>query len=209
MERPIPLNEIITPMEEDLDEDQLDATTNLVYIDIQGFPTRNNKFICKEFCLVDGEFIYHALVKSPYKFNKLPSEYKRQANWLMQNHHGLSFDCGDIPIVELIQKVFPMIQKKKVIAKGVSKVMWIQYMFRNCGPIECINIENIVKFNISASRQNKSTICKFHSRSKHLQLKPCAMLYACSLQDILNEHFRLRNVSADDDDDDNGESLQL
>lgn len=69
-----------------------------VYIDVLGFRDRH-RFICKEFSLIDGDFKYHAIVKSPYSFSKLNTFFRRHAAWEVNFYHGLQYDCGDINII--------------------------------------------------------------------------------------------------------------
>lgn len=86
---------------------------NYVFIDIHGFRHRE-RFICKEFCLIDGDYQFHALVKSPYSFEKLNEFYQRHA-LLQTKFHGLTFDCGDIHPIDLKQAVFPKLMNKQII----------------------------------------------------------------------------------------------
>lgn len=99
---------------------------NYVYVDVQGFRTSRNRFICKEFCLVDGDFIYHTFVKSPYSFNKMPEYYRRQANWLMNRYHGIKYSYGDTYIIEMKQKMFAKVRNKTILVKGIQKISWLK-----------------------------------------------------------------------------------
>lgn len=137
---------------------------NFVFVDIQGFKTYCERFICKEFCLVsdDKDDFYHAIVKSPYAFEKVPSFYKRQVKWLTKHIHGLTYNCGDVHMIPVIQDTYAKLMKKIVIVKGVEKVKWIKHIYRNCGEIDCINFEDLdVDTNLEKIHSN---MCDYHLR---------------------------------------------
>lgn len=166
----------------DSDEDSL-LDYNYIFVDIQGFKTYRNQFICKEFCLIDNDYIYHALVKSPYSFNKVPAYYKRQAYWLTNFYHGLMYEAGDTNIIEVKQNVYDRLQSKKVAVKGAEKIKWLQFMFRDCCEIECVNFDDLdYDHDVKMSVLNK--VCNFHDVK--LQSPEC------SLKNVLN----MRNISS-------------
>lgn len=172
---------------------------SFAYVDMQGFKTYKNKFICKEFCLVDGEKKIYALVKSPYSFGKLPCNYQQQALWLTKYQHHIDYDSGNVPIVELIQTVYPLIQNKKVIVKGNEKVTWLKNMFRACGEIECVNIDNFDNINIELPIKDRLSdpMCDFHRIAHRFSYGPCAMAHAYRLQDVIDFHCKLQDGDAD------------
>lgn len=193
------LNIWILPMDIDFvdDNDQMDVEKkkketqeyyqNLIFVDMQGFKTFHNRFMCKEFSLVDGEKMFHAFVKSPYSFNKLPSHYRRHATWLTNHYHRIPYDCGDTHIVELKQKLFPMLQNKTIIVKGAEKVQWLEYMFRDCGSIVCINIEDL-DFDMTLGESD--VICDFHNQIFGWADGPCAMTTTSKLKAIVDKNYK-------------------
>lgn len=159
---------------------------NYVFVDVQGFKTHNNRFICKEFCLIDGNDIFHALIKSPYKFERLSSLYRRQAQWLTRNYHGLSFDSGDMHIIEMKQKVFPKVCNKTILVKGDEKVNWLHYMFRDCGEINCANVGDLsLDYNF---KFNSNDVCENHRKSSSQKQYVCAKSNALMLQNLANKN---------------------
>lgn len=160
---------------------------NYIFVDMQGFKSYRNRFICKEFCLIDGNDVYHAMIRSPYKFERLSSHYRRQAQWLNRNYHGLSFDGGDVHIIEMKQKIFPKVLGKTILVKGVEKVNWLQHMFRDCGEINCVNVEDL---NIDHSFEyNSYDICKNHRKTLTQKQYICAKTNAMMLQDIAKRNI--------------------
>lgn len=148
------------------EEEETPCQDNLGFVDVQGFKTYRERFICKEFCLVtmnddDDDNCYHAIIKSPYAFEKVPSFYKRQAKWLTKHFHGLSYDCGNVHVISVIQDVYAKLMNKVVIVKGVEKVKWVKHMFRNCGEIECLNFDDLYLDNNIEKIQTKN-ICDYH-----------------------------------------------
>lgn len=89
-----------------------------------------NRSMCKEFCLVDGDETFHAIVKSWFPYKKLLGHYKRHIEWLTNYFHGLNYECGNIHMDELKKIVYPKLVGKVVIVKGREKTERIQYMFR-------------------------------------------------------------------------------
>lgn len=153
-----------------------------VFVDLQGFKGRHNRFICKEFCLIDGSNIVHEMIQPPYPLNRLPSHLRQQIYWLTLYYHGLNYDVGDVHIVELKGKVFSQLQNKKIYVKGCEKVRWLEYMFRDCGRINCINIEDLNIDDHDHICRDIDTSCDFHSWIKEGSLAVCARHNALMLQ---------------------------
>lgn len=184
--------EIESPVDEMMEIDcHSSDCNNFVYVDVQGFKTFRNRFMCKEFCLVDGEYRYHALVKSPYSFNKMPSHYRRHATWLINHFHGLKYESGDINIVELLQQTYPKLINKTVLVKGEQKVEWLQYMYRNCGEITCVNVEDLDSlYDSRMKREEPYEICDYHNEHFGWRDCRCAMAHALELQDIITTSIK-------------------
>lgn len=156
-----------------------------VYVDVQGFKTSRNRFMCKEFCLVDGDFIYHTLVKSPYNFHRMPIYYQKQAMWLTNHHHGIKYGAGDIHIQELIKEIYPRMQNKVILVKGIEKISWLQYIFRDYGETMCVkNIEELDVFDILPRSSRPYEMCSYHSAIFTWSGGPCAKSNALMLQDL-------------------------
>lgn len=155
-----------------------------VFVDVQGFLTFKNRFMCKEFCLVDDDYIFHTFVKSPYSFNKMSSRYQREANWLTHHFHGIKYDCGDINIFELKEKIFPKIRGKTILVKGLQKVSWLKEIFHKCGGIDCMNIEDTpCDLNLRSRTWHES--CDYHTKIFGIWDKgPCAKSTALMIQDV-------------------------
>lgn len=162
---------------------------DFVFIDLQGFKHYRGRFMCKEFCLVDEDYMYHAIVRANYHFHKMIPRYQRQVNWLIKNYHGLTFYCGDTYIDDLREKVFPKIQNKKILVKGDEKVKWLQYIFRHYGTIDCSNIENL-DFDLTLRNADPYENCDYHTELFGHDECPCAMSNALKLQDIVLKNLK-------------------
>lgn len=162
---------------------------DFVFIDVQGFRTKSCykhnyiRFICKEFCMIDGDDRFHAIVKSPYSFNKIPSYYQRQVGWLTRNFHGLTYDCGDTSINEVVKNTYPKIKDKIVLVKGSEKIQWLQYIYRKTGVINCENIEDI-DFDLSLENPVLYEICNYHNDIYGWCECRCALSNAIKIRDI-------------------------
>lgn len=93
-------------------------SNDYVFVDVQGFKTTGNTFIVKEFCLLYGDYKFHAHVQSPCTFDELSDMYKCEANWVTNNHHGLLFDSGDMTLSELAEKTVEYVN-------GEKKTRWL------------------------------------------------------------------------------------
>lgn len=190
MESDVNMNDV-----EFMETDEIDNVSLLenkcdkfVYIDVQGFITFKNRFMCKEFCLVDGDYIFHTFVKSPYSFKKMPSHYQRKANWLTHRFHGIQYECGDINILELREKIFPEIQGKTILVKGLQKVRWLEDIFHKCGEIDCKNIED-TPCDLNLRSTEWYEICDYHKEIYGIWNKAsCAKSTALMLQDVANNN---------------------
>lgn len=171
----------------DVDIPDLNQTKreDIIYVDIQGFKTSRNRFLCKEFCLIDGDFVYHALIKSPNKFKQMPLHYQKQANWLTNHYHGIKYDSGDIHINDLIIDMYPKMLQKVILIKGIEKMSWLQYIFRDYGEALYIkNIEDLDQFDISTKNSRPYEMCSYHSAIFTWSGGPCAKSNALMLQDL-------------------------
>lgn len=170
--------------ESDMDTDELTQNKyeNCVFVDIQGFKTSHNRFMCKEFCLVDGKFIYHALVKSPSKFNRMSKDHQRQANWLIHNHHRIDNDCGDVHINDLKETILPKILGNIIIVKGAQKIDWLKQIFPDCqGLVGYENAEDLEDFDWSSRPSQSFDLCNYHKEAHGELGGPCALTTALML----------------------------
>lgn len=173
--------EMTSPNDINFDYDDDDESNDYVFIDVQGFKTTGNIFIVKEFCLLYGDYKFHANVQSPYGFNVLTDRYRREANWLTDYFHGLLFDSGDITLTDLVEKtlkdVYRIVEDKEesrnvavVVVKGIEKCKWVREMYKRfCGvDINCVNIEDLYpSFRFSVRSDNAiRTICFLHRRRR-------------------------------------------
>lgn len=161
-----------------------DVINNFVFIDIQGFRNRH-RFICKEFCMISDSEKYHAIVKSPYNFEKLPIQYQRNANWLTKYFHGLSFECGNVFLRDVVKEIYPKLSGKKVLVKGGEKVEWLKNMFKGIGQIDCMNIEDLNN-NITDENDIEYQICDYHNEKFGWRRMRWAMSSALKLKEMFS-----------------------
>lgn len=195
-------------IEEGVESIEMFDNEDYVYVDVQGFKTTGNTFIIKEFCLLDGDYEFHTLVKSPCTFNELPEAYKREANWLTIAHHGLRFDSGHTTLTELVSQTAEHVHGKKIMVKGVEKCKWVRKIYENLD-LECVNVEDSMTSSPStfcyevAVKQNSdiANICPYH---RMIVLKNrnggcnCALSHARQLRDFyveLRENTRQHTAS--------------
>lgn len=122
------------------------ASVDWTFVDVQGFKVSGNTFVVKEFCLLQKDFKFHAVVKSPCMLNEMQTTWRREAQWLYHIYHGLPFDSGTMTIAELAAQTLERVDRKSmvVIVKGVEKIQWVKDIYKNyCNTlIDCVNIED-------------------------------------------------------------------
>lgn len=177
-------------------EFEWNVDTDFVFVDLQGFRNRH-RFICKEFSLIDGDYRYHAIVKSPYSFNKLNDYFRRQATWAMNYFHGIKYDCGDVNIVEFISKVYPKIMNKKIVVRHPWKIAWLQYIFRNCGDLDCVCIDNLgVNMLEENEREDKYEICDYHNETFGWKKCHCTLATTLEMRDVIEREKTMKRLES-------------
>lgn len=158
---------------------------NFVFVDLQGFKMMQNRFMCKEFCLIDGEKVFHTFVRSPFSIKELSFKYRHQAKWLTRFHHKIPWDYGIINLAQLKRTVYPMLQNKLILVNGIESALWLKYIFRDHGPL---NVQSIAYLKSKFSYLKTDEVCRFHSAiADWSRFGPCAMRVALDLK-ILYTH---------------------
>lgn len=170
-----------------MEVDEEGDKNNLVFVDIQGFRSRNGAFICKEFCLVSGDDVYHSIIKSPFRFGKLLGHFKNQANYNTRYIHGLTWECGDDHLIDFLQTAYMKTLGKIIVVKGDQKVKWLEYLFRNCGEIDCKNMEDWGYCKSVHLNTKMYEICDYHN-SNYSPKWRCAKENALKLQEIVTKY---------------------
>lgn len=164
-----------------------------VYVDLVGFNNRNH-FICKEFALVDGNYEYHAIIKPPYSFYKLPLHEREMAQWEIYNLHGLQYDSGDRHLLDVIENAYShLISGKKIVVENNFKINCLKHMFRECGTLDCVNIDDM-DFDINLQSQDSYKICDNHNQIFGESACECAVATAHRLKDITISNINFKNL---------------
>lgn len=178
----------VVPMEIDIDDKSINCA-KYIFVDVIGF--RNKKrFICKEFCLIDGDFEYHAIIKPPYSFKKLLSCYQRKAQWEIDHYHQLKYDMGSINSIELVTNTYERLTKKKIIVENAQKIRFLKYIFRNCSELDCLSIED-TGFDMTLQSDEPYRICDYHNNVFGWKKCHCATATALKLKEITENNLNL------------------
>lgn len=187
----IDIHDMDAELEVDNGFDVTSTRNEFVYVDIQGFKMPGNRLMCKEFCLLDDrDYVFHAFVKSTTNFKRLPSFYKRQAIWLMNNHHKIDYYIGDVDPFALCDQMFPKMQNKIVLVKGLEKVGWLKEMFHDYGEIECLDI-NSLDFDGPLKQAEPYNVCDYHNHVFNWTKGPCAMSTALLVRDLAHKNINI------------------
>lgn len=152
---------------------------NFAIIDIQGFKHKSNEFIVKELCVYTDKLYFHDVVKSPYSFNNLTYEDRKQTRWLFRNFHGLLWDDGNISTSQASEIITPQLIDKVILVKGEEKVKWVKILLNNDN-LNVLNVENI-GLCAPLKSMNMITPCHFHKQKSNV-----TTLYHCALQNVMN-----------------------
>lgn len=172
-----------------------------VFVDIQGFKTIGNAFVVKEFCLVDGDYIYHTLVQSPCKRSELMNAYRREADWLTYVYHGLKFDSGSLTLYDLVRNTFERVVDRTVLVKGVEKVKWVKQIYNIVDNINlhCVNVEDThsaFSFAVKPTRDIQK-LCPHHAELRQNNIDcHCALANALELQDFVGNNYNHNHNSS-------------
>jgi len=101
-----------------------------VYIvDFQAFRDDCNSFVLKEVAItsLNSEKITHCIVKSPFHLEELSTKRKREAHWLVQNYHGISWNEGNVSAEQMIQLLVSTTQDaNQILIKGVERAKFLR-----------------------------------------------------------------------------------
>ena len=115
---------------------------NSFIVDVQGFGEFNNGFIVKELAVLHNDHHHHFIVNPPSYFNLLSTSLKRQANWLYQNYHGITWNGGVTNFSQVKIFLRKQIQAGVVYVKGTEKSQWLRELLKSEN-IDVINLEDI------------------------------------------------------------------
>lgn len=104
---------------------------NTLCVGVAGFYLHDDGFLCKEICLssLNSEYMYHTTVKSPNEQKNIHKFHMSGIKFESEYVNGLEYDCGEVTLDEMIQKVKPLIQGKKILVKDHTHLFWLQKIF--------------------------------------------------------------------------------
>lgn len=70
-----------------------------------------------------------------------------------------------------------MIVDKKVFVKGIQKIAWINYIFRECGPVDCHNFEDL-GLDMNLRSDELYDACDYHKHIFECKEGHCALTIA-------------------------------
>lgn len=155
----------------------------IAFIDIQGFKDVYNRFILKEVCVhtVDEKINYHAIIGSPFPFNKLIKCEKRQIQWLTRKYHGIHWNDGSISITQFKNDMKAVLKEKIIICKGVEKVKWLQIFLNNISINQYINCEDLdCNFNLCKNFEicEHFDVCDYHKNMNNAN-------FVCAVKNVM------------------------
>jgi hypothetical protein len=99
----------------------------ILIIDFQGFKLESNRFIPKELAAYDGCKISHFIFKKPYSFNLLSTSLQKQVDWLINNHHCITWGSGYTPLHNFSNIIQDITKDANLIyVKGKEKAAYLK-----------------------------------------------------------------------------------
>lgn len=162
---------------------------NGVIIDVQGFVVEKSQFLPKELAVYDGQKLAHYVFQPPYNLEFLPIEFQRQAKWLMENFHGLDWNCGFVPSHQCNNILIQVSKDVNVVyVKGREKANFLR---------KIISQQDVVELSETPSLPSTSQPkCFVHSKNKN-------KVYKCALTNVyfLYETFFKVNSSSKEEEE--------
>lgn len=105
---------------------------NTLCIGVAGFDLHDDGFLCKEICLLslNSAYMFHTTVKTSNDRKSIHKSYMSSIKFESEYIHGLEYDCGETTLDEMIQKMKPLIQGKRILVTNHTHLFWLQEMFK-------------------------------------------------------------------------------
>lgn len=111
-------------------------------LSVHGFKSNSNRYIVKECALLslDGEGIYHWLVKSPFEFSELDHAHRREASHVTHGLHGLCWENGDIEYADWLISLRTLTDRaESIYAKGKEITLFLSTLLG----VSVTNVEDL------------------------------------------------------------------
>lgn len=98
-------------------------------VDFQAFKDRKNCYILKELAVISVESgeIAHCIIKPPYSSDLLSDKCRRQVDYVVSHHHGISWEDGYMKYVDAIRLIRDMTRSAtKILIKGSERAKLIR-----------------------------------------------------------------------------------
>lgn len=126
-------------------------------VDMQLFKVDDQQFIIKELAVIKNKKVAHCVFKPPFPFEELSLKYKKQAKWLMRNHHCIKWNEGEMEFE----------QCKKILQKWTSNADTIYVKGKEkAGYLREVLDKNIVELPETPSLKLSTPSCLFHSSER-------------------------------------------
>lgn len=155
-------------------------------IDIQCCKDAKKNSLLKEIAVltVEGDHVAHWIVLPPYSAKKLPSEVRRENQWLAKNYHGLDWDDGFVYKSALYRNLISITKNfGRVFVRGGEKKKLLENIISN----EIINLEGDEDHPAFHDLKWIDSFCMYHSsKLNHISYR-CAFNNAVRLRNWLRE----------------------
>lgn len=161
-----------------------------VFIDFVEFHIDGTLHVCKEFCLIDGDFITHNIIQSS-DFENFCVNDQESILWEASNKNGLSYNSGDIDLEHVLQSTYKRINKRKVVVENRYKAEYIKVLFHPYCQFECIILEDL---GFELDYDERPEICSHHVVHNAYSHCECASSMAKYLRNITKNNVYLMDT---------------
>lgn len=149
-----------------------------VFVDLQGFETFNNKFVCKELSVLHSGIIRHFFLRSPYEFKKLDQSLKLLAFYAIRTH-GIHFNSGGEPIVAVIQNLYKLFENRNIYVRNDIVRNWVDSKFGKYCEFKCTSMDAPL------------TLCP-HLIYNSCRIHNMDINHACSMRNVIDLSIRFK-----------------
>lgn len=161
-----------------------------VFIDFVEFYINDNLRFCKEFCLIDGDFILHNIIESS-GFENLNELQQESILWETMNKNGLRYNSGILDLESMLQSAHKRIIDKRVIVENKYKAEYLKLLFQPHCEFECVALEEL-GFELDYDERPK--ICGFHTEHNAYSHCQCASSMTKHLKNITMNNLELMDI---------------
>lgn len=167
---------------------------NYIFVDFLGFDLYtfdDTPPIYKEFCLIDGDFEYHKIIKPPFNSINIEKPLREIISWDTFTMNGLTFDCGNISFIDVLACTHKRLNNRTIVVANEDKAHLLKKMFRDYCNFECISFDWL---GFELDHHERPKICHNHEAHNAYSHCECALSMASHLKKIIESNLTTMDI---------------